>query len=534
MTDSRTPGGRRSTGPGGRAPGGRSTRGQARTRPPRAELIGGVRRAPVIVAIGALLLGGGLVDRSGSSKPITPAGAPLAQVPVAAPAGAESSSWFCAGATGPSGPAPGSVVIANSGALPLTATVAQVADQGPGATSTVTVGARSRVSVPEDPPGSPHWVGADVTLSGGAAAVEQEVNGPLGPGSTPCATSGERTWYFTNGRTAINASDQITLLNPYPTESVVDLSFTTDQGLEAPGEFQALVVPASGMISLDLGTHLRRRARIATVVTARTGRVVAWQTEVVTPVPSGTPVIGPNGPPAGAIDPASPVPGVVVTLGSSSAATSWTWPDGVAGNGIDEQYVIFNPGPGTAQVQLALNLDQGSATPFALTIGPNEVSTVNSDQEARVPAGVTHSAVLRSLNGVPVVAERTVAGASPATRTGLGDLAGERLASTSWLFPGGVATTKSDEWLILYNPGKRPVTAAVAGLAGGASTPITGLNAVVVPPGSRAAVRINDHAATLDAALTVQASGPLFVERDLYGQAKQNGYDMSAGVPLLP
>ncbi|MDQ2726545.1 MAG: DUF5719 family protein [Actinomycetota bacterium] len=533
MTDSRPPGGRRPATPR-RAPGGRSARSPAPARSPRAELIGGVRRAPVIVVIGALLLLGGLVDRSGSSRGPTPAGARLAQVPVAAPAGAQSSSWFCAGATSPSGPAPGSVVIANTDRRSLTATVSLVADQGPGATSTVTVGANSRASVPETSPGSPHWEGADVTLSGGAAAVEQEVNGPLGTSSTPCATSGQRSWYFANGRTAINASDEITLLNPYPAESVVDLSFTTDQGLEAPGEFQALVVPASGMISVDLGTHLRRRTRIATVVTARTGRVVAWQTEVVNPVASGTPVIGLNGAPLDAIDPASPVPGVVLSLGSSSAATSWTWPDGVAGNGIDEQYVVFNPSPSTAQVQLALNLDQGSATPFSLPVGPNEVTTVISDQEARVPAGVTHSAVLRSVNGVPVVAERTVAGASPSARTGLGDLAGERLASTSWLFPAGGANAKSDEWLILYNPANRPVTAAIAGLAGGVSTPIPGLGALVVAPRARAAVRINDHAATLDAALTVQASAPLFVERDLYGASKQNGYDMSSGVPLLP
>jgi hypothetical protein len=505
-----------------------------RPRRRRAELVGGVRRAPIIVAIGALLVVGGLADRSGAAAHGTPAGALLPQVPVAAPAGALSSSWFCAGASSPSGPAPGSVVIANSTDRPLAATLSLVGDQGPGATSTVTVGPRSRDSVPENLPGSAQWEGVDVTLSGGAAAVEQEVTGSLGTASTPCATSGSRTWYFTDGRTAINASDEISLLNPYPTESVVDLSFTTDQGLEAPGEFQALVVPASGMISVDLGTHLRRRTRIATIVTARTGRVVAWQTQVVTPVPSGTPVIGPNGAPPGAIDPASPVPGVVLTLGSPSAGLAWTWPDGVAGNGIDEQYVIFNPGPGTAQVQLALNLDQGSATPFLLTVGPNEVSTVNSDQEARVPAGVTHSAVLRSVNGVPVVAERTVAGSAPSVRTGVGDLAGERLATTSWLFPGGSANARSDEWVILYNPGDNPVTFTVTGLAGAATAPLAGLHAVVVAPGAREAVRINDHAATLDAPLEVQASGPVLVERDLYGMSRQNGYAMAPGVPLLP
>lgn len=268
-------------------------------------------------------------------------------------------------------------------------------------------------------------------------------------------------------------------------------------------------------------------------MTARSGRVVAWQTLAVTPVPTGTAVIGPGGPPPGAIDPASPVPGLEVSLGSVSAARSWTWPNGVAGNGIDEQYVIFNPGPGTARVQLALNLDQGSATPFSLTVGPGEVTTVRSDQQARVPAGVTHSATLRSVNGVPVVAERTVAAAPPAVQAGLGALPGERIASPSWLFPAGAVSAKSDEWLFLFNPASRPVSAAVSALSGAPGAIVPGLGAVNLGPGARVAVHLNDHAA-LDAALAVTATGPIFVEQDLYGSTKDPSYDISSGVPLQP
>lgn len=506
-----------------------------------------------MVVIVALLVIGGLIDRTSPSGTGPQAAAAVPPVPVAAPADAESSSWFCAGATGNAkGAAPGSLVIANTRTRPLTATVDLVGSaspagsggqqqgpagsggqqQGPAATSSVTVGPESRVAVPETLPGSPPWIAADVTLHGGAAAVEQEVTGPLGPSATPCATSGSRTWYFASGRTAINANDQISLFNPYPTESIVDLSFTTDQGLEAPGQFEALVVPASGLVSVNLGDHLRRRTRIATVVTARSGRVVAWQTQVVDPVPPGTPVIGPTGPPAGAIDPASPVPGVVVSLGSPKAATTWAWPDGVAGNGIDEQYAIYNPGPGTAQVQLALNLDQGSAQPFTLSIGPEEVSTVVSEGQARVPPGVTHSAIVRSTNGVAVVAERDASAGPPSTRLGLGVLVGERLASRSWLLAAGSASAKSDEWLILFNPGTRPVTASVARLAGGTAA-LPGLSSVAVAPGARAAVEINHADPTLDTALTVAATGPIYVERDLYGAPKEAGYSLSAGVPLL-
>ena len=77
--------------------------------------------------------------------------------------------------------------------------------------------------------------------------------------------------------------ETVSLLNPYPTDAVVDLSFTTDQGVEQPQGFQGLVVPPGGLLTVNLGDHLRRRQAIATTVTARSGRLVAWKTEVVTP-----------------------------------------------------------------------------------------------------------------------------------------------------------------------------------------------------------------------------------------------------------
>ena len=96
---------------------------------------------------------------------------------------------------------------------------------------------------------------------------------------TPCATSGSARWYFTYGQTLVNAGEEISLLNPYPADSVVDLSFTTDQGVEFPVGFQGIVVPAGGLVSVNIGDHLRRRQQIATTVIARTGRVVAWEFE---------------------------------------------------------------------------------------------------------------------------------------------------------------------------------------------------------------------------------------------------------------
>jgi hypothetical protein len=103
-------------------------------------------RLPIVAALAAVLLVGGLVDRAGGPAS-APAVASVRPVPVAAPALALSSSWFCAGATdahqgdrNDRGAAPGSVVIANSGLATATGVVTLVPSQGTPVRVPVSVG----------------------------------------------------------------------------------------------------------------------------------------------------------------------------------------------------------------------------------------------------------------------------------------------------------------------------------------------------------------------------------------------------------
>jgi hypothetical protein len=498
---------------------------------------GAAARVPIVAVLAAALIVGGLIDKTPGASPAR-AVPPVQPVPVAAPAQALSSSWFCAGATdthsgagAPHGPAPGSVVIANSGLGPATGIVTLVPSQGPDVRVPVTVNPDGRTVVTEDIPGGTPWIGAIVDIDAGAVAVEQQVDGALGRSSTPCATAGSSQWYFATGATLINAQVVLSLLNPYPTDAVVDLSFTTDQGAEQPQEFQGLVVPPGGLFSINLGDHLRRRQAIATTVTARSGRLVAWKTDVVSPPARGAALLGTPAAAQPFADPASPVAGVTLALGAPSAGTTWTWADGNAGNGVDERYVIYNPGAATAVLQLALGLDQGAAEPFALTVGPDQVTTVVSNQEVRIPAGVGHSAVLQSLNGVPVVAERTVAATSPATWSGLGELPGGRVAAARWLVAAGRADRAHDGWVVLYNPGAAAVQAVLEGLSGQAQIPLT---SIIVGPRHRAAIHLNSLRTVLDEPLVVSASAPLYAESDFYGLGSTPGINLSFGVPLTP
>ncbi len=493
-------------------------------------------RSPILLAVIGALLVGVLLNRTGSGA-ARESQAAIAPVPVAAPARALSSSWFCAGATDNGTgsnqvSAPGKVVIANSGPDAASGSVTLIPSSGASKTVPVRVRPDSSASVTEHVPGGTPWIGAVVDMDAGSVAVSQEISSSPGWSATPCATAGSAAWYFATGFTMANAGVELSLLNPYPSESVVDLSFTTNQGLETPEEFQGLVVPGDGMLSVNLGDHLRRRQAIATTVTARTGRVVAWKTSWVLKPQPGAVLAGTTAASSPLADPSWPVPGVTATLGISSPGTSWTWPDGMAGNGVAEQYLIYNPGPNTADVRLSIGLAEGQAEPFDLSVGPYQVQAVVSEQQVRIPAGVAHSAVLVSTNGIPVVAERWISAGAPSAWEGIGELPGGQIAAGNWLVPDIRAGPYRHAVLVLYNPGAVPVQATVSSLRQGLRVAIPGLHPTKVAPGQRVALSINAYVPGLLTPLVVSATGPIYLESDNYGQSGATGVALSFGVPL--
>ncbi len=420
-------------------------------------------------------------------------------------------------------------MIANSGADPASGVVTIIGSNGTSKRVPVTIGAYGRGAVPEQLPGGSPWVGAVVDINAGSVAVVERIDSPAGEASEPCATAGATRWYFATGATLINAGVVISLLNPYPTDAVVSLSFTTNQGLEQPQAFQAIVVPPGGLVPINLGDQMRRRQAIATSIVAQSGRVVAWKTDTVTQPAAGTPLLGTSAAQAPLADPAAPVSGVTLTLGAPGASTTWTWPDGNAGNGISEQYVIYNPGPQAAELRLAVDLAQGVAEPFVLSVGPYQVSAVVSSQAARIPPGVEHSAVLVSTNGVPVVAERTVAASSPSALSGLGELPGGELAANKWLLPYFPGDTVHTGRVVVFNPSATPAQVSVGDVDGSPQ-----LGTMTVAAGRWGALPLNNLRSIAGRPLLLTASQPVYVESDYYGKSPTTGISLSFGVPLNP
>jgi hypothetical protein len=258
---------------------------------------------------------------------------------------------------------------------------------------------------------------------------------------------------------------------------------------------------------------------------------VAWKTDWVHPPAPGAVIQGTPKAQNPLADAAAPIPGITVTLGAPSAGTSWTWSDGVSGQGFNETYVVYNPGSVPAEVRLALAINGGATEPFPLTVGPGQETTITAGKEARIVPLAHHSAILTSVNGVPVVAERLLTASRPAPQDGVAELQGGQVASTRWVLAGAPADKKHAAIVALYNPGRAPVNVSIDGLTGSVD-PLPGIPPMTLPPGQQTFVVINHGRQALPQPLLVTASGPVFVEQDLYGEGGAPGMSLSLGVPL--
>jgi Family of unknown function (DUF5719) len=530
----------------------------------------------VLAALTSVLVAGLALDGTGAVG--GSAQAAELQGPSEAPAIALSSSWFCAGATvSNGGAAPGELVFSNAGSESVTGSVRLVSHSGRREDLSVTVAAGATSTLEEQfpsahgGPGAP-WVGALVTLYGGTASVSQLVRAPEGVSSQPCASSAATNWYFVDGETLRNATEEISLLNPYPEVAIADLSFTTEYGQEQPVVFEGVVVPPDGLTVLNLGSHLRRRTRIAVSVSVRTGQVVAFQTELVTPPPPGAPLVGSNG----GLNPAAPIAGATLTLGSSEPSTSWWWPEGADGGGLTENYVFYNPGGRAATLSLSL-ISQGAGgglgSATELTVGPYATATVTTNGQPWALPGIAYAAHLASTNGVPVVAERSLVGSSPSPERGLGVLLGQDQPANGWLLPGSPALAVSEMarapaapvpllpqallarvsglvdqaiaglaavtmaaqpsgqlWLEALDRGRKTAVVVVGSIVRGRFVALRGTRPLVVPAGERNGMFL--PATASGQALVVSSSQAVLVEQDWYGYQPATGMSLSPAVRL--
>jgi Family of unknown function (DUF5719) len=465
------------------------------------------RRLAVLGSVIAVAVAGGLAGGlAGGTTPATTL-QPAALVAVAAPPGSQSSSWYCAGGSGSSGPLARSLVLlVNAGGRPVPATVVVVTTKGATKETTETVPARGQLAVAPASVANGPWLGTRVDVGGGAVSATEMVDGSAGSAVASCASETAPKWYFAAGATTAGSSLRMSVFNPTADLAVVDLSFMTAAGVTAPQPFQGLVLEPGVFRSVTVGQYVQDQKQVAAVVTARSGSVVATELQTVH---------------------AGGVSGVALRLGAPAPADTWVLPRAEDVSGGTSEVSVFNPSNHIETVSIRPRLSSGSISPFTDKLGPDSVWTLDTAEEVRIPDAEEFAATVRVRGGPGVVVDRTAAASSGSANPQWGDDAPVPIVSRGigrWVVP-AVETpgtsTPAARTLVLENPGRRSVVALVSALA---RSGVHRVARVTVRPGAFATVTPRT------VPLLVTADGSLVVT----GDASLAGAPATALVPAIP
>ncbi|HEX4775957.1 MAG TPA: DUF5719 family protein [Acidimicrobiia bacterium] len=403
------------------------------------------------------------------------------------PHDARSAAWYCAAGTAArGGVADEAVIVSNVGTATLHAQIDVMAGGAQPAGTTgfdLRAGEQRRVRV-GDVAAVPS-PGVVVEVFDGEAAVEHLVTHGSHVAVSPCARSASTTWYLPAGTTVPGTQQWLSLFDPFDDDAIVDVTFLTDGGPQAPDALQGLVVPRRSKLLVPVHDDIARQNLVTTVVRARTGRVVAEQTLVFTGAPNRS--------------------GIALTLGLPGVARDWYLPVG-SPTGGPSTLVVANPGSSAARVQIAVLLDgQARLSPETITVGAESVVAV--DLLAHVPPNTGFSVRVRSSAAV-VVGELSF-GASG----GASSVAPSPVTATRWVFAMGRVGPSWTDTLVVANASSRTVRVRVTAHDPGATTSVTGNAPVAVPAGARVIVDLAARRVAPRAAVTVEGDGPLVAER---------------------
>ena len=426
--------------------------------------------------------------------------------PAAAPVGASGSTWYCpAGFATPDGANDHLVVITNPSDQPVTGTLtlfpalvdiegnslpfaraAQPLDIAPMSQSTIELGPLVASLDPDLATSGGALVAAMVEVDAGGVFVDHSVGAFQGRDVGPCATSAAQNWWFASGTTTAEVGYQLYLLNPFPDDAVVDISFVTDAGSRSPSAFAGKLIPAQSLTVLQVSPEVRVNAQATAQITARRGRVIAERIQLFE---------NPEGP-----------GGLSLSMGSNRLSEQWFFPAGRSAPGAGESYVIYNPSDSAAEVEFELKPDSadrlGDVAPLVVPVGSRErwiVSVTGHPTHpvdelativATMPDGVEQFFVsIRSFNGVPILAERVLT--RPLGQGGVTASVGVDVAATNQLVAIPALIDGADAaTLAVLNPAGNTIS-RVQLIVGGPDGE-RGLDTVELAPRRRASFEVMD------------------------------------------
>jgi len=311
------------------------------------------------------------------------------------------------------------------------------------------------------------YVSALVELAGESGSdrvvVEQLAKYPAGDSTQPCANEPSTQWFFADGFTASDSTEDLLLTNPLPDATVVNIRFVTKDGERTPSQLQGFVIQPNSLRVLNIAEQgARGETLVGVEIRAKSGALVAARAQHYL----GTGRLGYS-----------------IKLGSPDSHTDWWMIAGDYRGKPSEQIEVFNPNDVDATVAvLVFGGPAVKVEPLNVVVPAHRLVIIAMDNLAGLDA-TTFAMSLSVIEGEGVVVEHVAtrqAGENLATTVDLAMPA--VMAATEWRIP-VAPPSGTTESLLFFNVTALESTVTIKAVGPAGVLPIAGFESLTIAPG---------------------------------------------------
>lgn len=349
---------------------------------------------------------------------------------------------------------------------------------------------------------------AAVETFGAATLTDLEVLAPgAGVASSSCSVQPQDRWMFPVASTSRDRDTHLVVANPFEEEARVGVRIISAEEDVSPARLQEFTIPRLSQVPIFLGDFYKETDLFGVVVTAGRGRVLVLRVMRVQSR-DGT-------------------RGLIASLGAQTASESWLFAGGEVPLEGDESLILMNPGDRESLVQVSLPTETEEVVqPFRELVVP-AAGEVAVKLPEHLPRGVRHSAVVTSLNDVPLVVERFTYGNIGGIK-GVDSILGQNAVSRRWAVSVR-AIPGASTILEILNRGATRSSVSVTLLGEQADTSPPELAAIPLEANRRATVDISAFLPAGGAVALVSSGSEIVVERRLLVGDPYRDFDSIGG-----
>ena len=298
------------------------------------------------------------------------------------------------------------------------------------------------------------------------------------------ASAPDTDWYFAEGCTRDGFDTWLCLSNPCEKDAVLDIAYYCGDGQVINKAGIGIAVGRRVTIpvhddALGVGRHNDDRGDFGIRVTSKNGVPVVAERSMYFTYHDGL---------TGGHD----------VLGAKAPNTEWYFAEGCTRDGFDTWLCLLNPGEKEALLDIFYYCGDGEviekpgvgvSAGGRLTVSVQEPALgIGRHNDRRGDVAIK----VKSENGVPVVAERSMYFAYPGGRDGGHDVLGADAPNTEWYFAEGCTRDGFDTWLCISNPGESDALIDVDYFCADGQT--ISKPEISVPAGNRVTVPVHEEA----------------------------------------